>query len=297
MILNCKQTRDNSINYVKEYIEKLSHNSNVTIPCLALVRVGQDPASIKYVNSKIKACTEVGMLSQLHELSEDITQEELINKINSLNSDNTVTAILVQLPLPKHLNEDIIVNTIKPEKDVDCLTSINIGKLFSNESIISPCTPTGIVKVLKANNIDLIGKDVLIINRSLLVGKPLVELLQREDSTIQLAHRKTNYLNEKIYNSDIVITAVGKEGFIKYDFLKDLNKSLISLNRHLYIVDVSININSKQKLCGDVECNCKDDLFMLESLSNIHVTPVPGGIGLTTVSSLLENTITLYKNL
>lgn len=296
MILNCKQTRDTSIQSVKASVEELIKNNQQT-PCLALLRVGNDPASIKYVNSKIKACTEAGVLSKLHVLKDDITQEEVINKINSLNSDNEVTAILVQLPLPKHLDEDVIVNTIAPNKDVDCLTYVNIGKLFSSKDVVAPCTPTGILKVLKNNNVDLEGKDVLVINRNLLVGKPLVELLQRENATVQLAHSKTAYLKEKIYNSDIVITAAGKEGLIEFEFLKEINKYLIDLERHLYIVDVSININSQGKLCGDVEFNCKAGQDMLESLSNIHITPVPGGIGLTTVSSLLENTITLTKYL
>lgn len=295
MILNCKQTRDNSIQSVSATIKELIKNNKQT-PCLALLRVGNDPASIKYVNSKIKACTEAGVLSQLHVLSEDITQEKVINKINSLNEDNAVTAILVQLPLPKHLDENIIVNTIAPNKDVDCLTSINIGKLFSSQDVVAPCTPTGVIKVLKDNNIDLTGKDVLVINRSLLVGKPLVELLQRNHATVQLAHSKTKYLREKIYSSDIIVTAAGKEGLIEYEYLKELNEHFKCLDRHLYIVDVSINVNSLGKLCGDVEFNCKNDISVLESLSNIHVTPVPGGIGLTTVSSLLENTITLSNN-
>lgn len=296
MILNCKQTRDTSIQSVKASVEELIKNNQQT-PCLALLRVGNDPASIKYVNSKIKACTEAGVLSQLHVLSEDTTQDEVINKINSLNEDNTVTAILVQLPLPKHLDEDTIVNTIAPNKDVDCLTSVNIGKLFTSTNLIAPCTPTGIIKVIKDNNIELEGKDVLVINRSLLVGKPLVELLQRENATVQLAHSKTNFLKQKLFESDIIITAAGKEGLIEYEYLNELNEMFTKSERHLYIIDVSININSKGKLCGDVECNCKEQQYMLESLSNIHVTPVPGGIGLTTVSSLLENTITLMKNL
>lgn len=294
MILNCRQTRNNSIENIRNHIEELKLN-NKRIPALALVRVGEDPASIKYVNSKITACEEAGIISNLHILKEDITQEELINNINSLNADSNIDAILVQLPLPKHLDEDIIVNTISPEKDVDCLTSINIGKLFSSQNVVAPCTPTGIINVLKDNNIDLVGKDVLVINRSLLVGKPLVELLQRNHATVQLAHSKTKYLKEKIYSSDIIITAAGKEGLIEYEYLKELNYHFKALDRHLYIVDVSININSEGKLCGDVEFNCKKDINMLESLSNIHVTPVPGGIGLTTVSSLLENTIMLSE--
>lgn len=293
MILNCKEVADKILDEVKETVDNLLDNG--IEPTLAIIRVLGDAASEAYVRSKVKACEQTGINSYVKELEENVSMEEVISIIDDLNTDDTINAILVQLPLPAHLDEEIIVNSIANHKDVDCLSIGSIGSLFTNNDIVQPCTPQGIMSILKANKIDLSGLDVLVINRSMLVGKPLVELLQRENATVQLAHSKTNYMPEKIYESDVVITAVGKEGFIDYKTLLEYDKHFKHLGRKLYIVDVSINRNKEGKLCGDVENNCRADIDKLNSLKNIHITPVPGGVGLTTVASLLQNTIRLTK--
>lgn len=293
MILNCKEVADKILDEVTIEVSNLT--SNGITPSLVIVRVLGDTASEAYVKSKIKACDQTGIKSSVKELEENVSMEEVISIIDDLNTDDSVNAILVQLPLPKHLDEEIIINSIASHKDVDCLSIGSIGSLFTNNDIVQPCTPKGIMSILKANKIDLSGLDVLVINRSMLVGKPLVELLQRENATVQLAHSKSNYLEEKIYGSDLVITAVGKEGFIDYEMLERYDRHFGHLGRKLDIIDVSINRNSDGKLCGDVENNCKTNIDKINSLKNISITPVPGGVGLTTVASLLQNTIRLTK--
>lgn len=290
MILNCLNISEAMLSDIKNKVtnfKKLGVN-----PSLAIVRVKGDPASLTYVNSKINACKKVGIKSIVIELPENTEQDKIINLIADLNEDNNVHAILVQLPLPKHLDEGIIINSINPNKDVDCLSNSCVGDLFTGAERVAPCTPVGILEVL-GYNVDLTSKDVLIINRSMLVGKPLVELIQRCNGTPTLAHSKTMYLSEKIINSDIIITAVGKPNFIKYKDLLEWDKYLGMLDRTMYIVDVSMNRTEDGKLCGDVEYNCREHIEKINSLKNIHITPVPGGIGLTTVASLLYNTIRL----
>lgn len=294
MILDCKKTEQTILNNVKLDNELLIAKGYE--PCLALIRVLGDDASGNYVSRKTTACENTGLKHIYCEFPEDVSEETVSNKIMELNNDENVHAIILQLPLPKHLNEHKLINLIEPDKDVDCLTEKAIGRLYSGNGI-APCTPYGAIKVLETNGVDLTGKDALIINRSLLVGKPLVELLQRKNATATLAHSKTKNLKEKIMNADIVFTAVGIKNFISYDELIIMNKKLKSLNKKLYIVDISINsLGVGRKICGDIECNNTAERYKLEKLSNIYITPVPGGIGTTTVASLLDNTISLCIN-
>lgn len=293
MILECKNVAESILSSVKQEVKELIERN--IIPNLALVRVDGDDASSSYVKTKETIAKEVGISSSTYLLPNDCTNEDVMNKIYELNNDPKVHAIMLQLPLPKQLNSEELVNCIAPYKDVDCLSIASVGSLFTNNDIVQPCTPKGIMSILKYHNIDLAGKDALIINRSMLVGKPLVELLQRENATPQLAHSKTDFLKQKITENDITISAVGKPNFIKYDDLLDLDRYLRHVNRKLYIIDVSMNRNKDNKLCGDIEFNSTATRDKLKDLTNIYITPVPTGVGLTTVASLMENTIKLTK--
>ena len=194
MLLDARKIRDIKLEELKRRVEMLEEK-----PELALVRVGNDPASSKYVNNKVKMCNQVGIKSEVYHKKEDVTQEDLEFLIKMLNADNETTGILVQLPLPKHLNEDRILDLIDPKKEVDGFCNLNLGKLVRGEKASIACTPRGIITLLKENNIQLEGKDVLIINRSNIVGKPLAQLFLRENSTVTIAHSKTKNIIDKSY--------------------------------------------------------------------------------------------------
>lgn len=275
MLLSAKPYVEHKIKELKEQVDKLKIK-----PTLALIRVGNDPASIKYVNNKIKRCEEVGIKSQVHELPEHVDQKDVAKLIEKLNNDKTVTGILLQLPLPSHLDEHYLTNLIKASKDVDGFTITNTGKLSLGMDCNVACTPKGIIDLLKFYDIPIEGKDVLIISRSNIVGKPLVQLFLNENATVTVAHSKTKGLTAKVWHSDIVVTAVGKA-----DFLSDRDFA-----NGTTIVDVSINFNEEGKMCGDVT---KADVDILQRRCNI--TPVPGGIGQCTVIALLENTIKIQQ--
>lgn len=293
MILECKQIADNTLNNVKMKVEELKAKG--IEPSLALVRVLGDDASAVYVGRKESACKECNLKTQTIELPNDVTMEEIQKIIYNLNRDRNINAIMLQLPLPEHLDERDLLGAIAPTKDADCLNYASIGLMMTNDDIVQPCTPKGVMKVLKENNIELEGKNVLVINRSLLVGKPLVELLQRENATVTLAHSRTRNLFNLIERSDVIITAVGKKNFITEEQINSLTELNKSLDRHQYIVDVSINVDEQGKLNGDVALNNKANRDFIDNLPNISITPVPGGIGLTTVACLLENTIELTE--
>ena len=277
MLIDCKKTVNKIYNNID--IEVNSLKKNGINPCLAIIQVEGIDASNIYVRNKHKKCKELGIKSINCLFENTVSEETVINKIKEYNKNPLIHAIMVQLPLPKHLNTSRIINTIDPLKDADCLTAANIGNLFTNdvEDITIPCTPLGIMNILKDNNIELEGKNILIINRSMLVGKPLVELLQRENATVTLAHSKTLYIKEHIRNSDIIITATGIPNFI------DSNDA--SMYNNKVIIDVSMNRNENGKLCGDVDKKIYEREGCL-------ITPVPGGVGTTTVISLIANTIT-----
>lgn len=287
MLINCKQIAEKEL-------DKLDNNINELIakgitPHATIIRVDGDKASEKYVNNKVKKCAERNIQSSICLLPNDVTMEELLATIETANNDPNVHGIMLQLPIPKHLDAEIAINAISPLKDIDCLTTYNIGKVLEGTSVIAPCTPQGIIDILKANNIEIEGKDVLIINRSMLVGKPLAALILNENGTPIIAHSKTKDLRDKMINADIIVTAVGKANFIDRYMLNILEYE--GFNSPKFIVDVSINFNEEGKLCGDV---IRDEEFV-NSLKNVSVTSVPGGVGLTTVANLLKNTITLIN--
>lgn len=287
MLINCKQIAEKEL-------DKLDNNINELIakgitPHATIIRVDGDKASEKYVNNKVKKCAERNIQSSICLLPNDVTMEELLATIETANNDPNVHGIMLQLPIPKHLDAEIAINAISPLKDIDCLTTYNIGKVLEGTSVIAPCTPQGIIDILKANNIEIEGKDVLIINRSMLVGKPLAALILNENGTPIIAHSKTKDLRDKMIDADIIVTAVGKANFIDRYMLNILEYE--GFNSPKFIVDVSINFNEEGKLCGDV---IRDEEFV-NSLKNVSVTSVPGGVGLTTVANLLKNTITLIN--
>lgn len=276
MLLDARPIREKKIVELKERVEKLEIK-----PELALIRVGNDPASEKYVNNKSKLCEQVGVKSEVYHKSEDVTQEELEFLINLLNCDPYTTGILVQLPLPKHLDEERILNLIYPEKEVDGFSPMNLGKLVRGEEAPIACTPKGIISLLKKYEIPMKGKDVLIINRSNIVGKPLAHLFLQEDATVTIAHSKTENINRKIFEADIVVTAIGKPNYLTSSNFKP----------GATVVDVSINFDENGKMCGDVKKSDYDRLIV----KRCNITPVPGSVGIMTVLSLIEQTIEMKE--
>ena len=245
-------------------------------PCLATIVVGDNPASATYIRNKHKACEEVGILTKDHTLSNDITQEELNALIEKLNQDETVHGILVQLPLPNHLNEFNTTTQILPEKDIDGLTPTNVGLLAIGKAILIACTPSGIIEMCKYYNIELEGKNITIINRSNLVGKPLFHLLLQNNATVTTCHSKTKNLKQICLNSDIIITGVGNREIFK------LTPDMIK--QEAVVIDVATT-KYEGKLVGDT-----DFLDIIEKA--LFASPVPGGVGPMTVAMLLKNTVT-----
>ena len=259
---------------LKNAVEKL--NSENIVPCLATVLVGDDPASATYVKNKHNACEKIGIKTKDHRLPIDTTQNELDKIISDLNNDKEVHGILVQLPLPKQLNEFKTISRISPIKDVDGLTPQNVGLLAMGKSIFRPCTPSGIMEMFYYYKIDLEGKNIVMINRSNLVGKPLYHLLLQNNATVITCHSKTKNLNEYCKNADIIITAVGNRA--KFKLTSDMIK------KDAVVIDVAIS-KYEGKLVGDADY---DDIIQ----KALWVTPVPGGVGPMTVAMLLKNTVT-----
>lgn len=273
-IINGKEIAENILNNIKKEVE----NFDVK-PTLAVIIVGCDPASKVYVKNKIKKSEFLGFNSILKELPEDIQKKELLDVIKNLNNDKNVNGILLQLPLPKGLDEKDFLDEISPIKDVDGFTTYNSGKLFKGEKPYSiACTPKGIIKLLETKNINLEGKVAVVVGRSNIVGKPVANLLLQKNATVIQAHSKTKNLPEILKLADIIISATGKEEFIKGDMVKE----------GAIIIDVGITRNKNGKLTGDVD---------FESVYNkvSYITPVPGGVGPMTIATLMENTLELYK--
>lgn len=239
---------------------------------MAVVKVGEDPASAVYVRNKQKACEYVGIESVAYELKEDTTEEELLKLVDELNNDKTINGILVQLPLPKHINEDKILNAIDSTKDVDGFHPNNVGKMMVGEDTFLPCTPAGIVEILKRSDIELEGKECVVIGRSNIVGKPMSMLMLKENCTVTIAHSRTKNLKEVTKRADILIVAIGKPKFITADYVKD----------GAVVIDVGIHRNENNKLCGDVD-------FESVEPKAYAITPVPGGVGPMTVTMLMAN--------
>ncbi len=265
-------------NAVKEILSRAvtQLKSEGLIPCLATVLIGDDSASATYVKNKHNACEKIGIKTKDHKLSSETTQDELNQIIDNLNQDKDVDGILVQLPLPKHLNEFTTVSRILPLKDVDGLTPQNVGLLAIGKSILKPCTPSGIMEMFYYYKIELEGKNVVLINRSNLIGKPLYHLLLQNNATVTTCHSKTKNLKEICQTADIVITGVGDR--TKFTLTSDMIK------KDSIVIDVAIS-SQDGKLVGDADF---DDVIQKASF----VTPVPGGVGPMTVAMLLKNTVT-----
>lgn len=262
---------------VKNKVQENFINKGKEAPCLACIIVEGNSASEIYVRSKIKACEECLLSSKIVRLKENISEQELLNEIEKLNQNKAVSGILLQLPLPSHLDENKAINKIAPEKDVDCLTNPSLGALFSKTGIIAPCTATGIIKILKSENYEISGKRAVVIGRSLLVGKSVALLLEQENATVTLCHSKTQNLKEITKQADILVVAIGKQEFITNGFVK----------QGAFVIDVGIN-RTEHGIKGDVN---------FESVKNIasYITPVPGGVGPLTVACLMENTLILHE--
>ncbi len=241
---------------------------------LAVIQVGSDPASSVYVNNKKKACAYVGMESLAYELKEETSEEELLKLIDELNNKEDVQGILVQLPVPKHMNEDKIIKAIDPKKDVDGFHPQSVGALCIGQKGFVSCTPAGIIELLKRSNIEIAGKECVVIGRSNIVGKPMAVLMLRENATVTIAHSKTKDLKEVCKRADILIVAIGKPKMITSDYIKE----------GAVVIDVGIHRNKDNKLCGDVDY---DDAAPHCSA----ITPVPGGVGPMTIAMLMNNCV------
>ncbi len=247
-------------------------------PGLAVVVVGDDPASAVYVRNKHRACLEVGIESYQIELPANTTEEELFAEIDRLNKDERVNGILVQLPLPKGINEESVINRISPEKDVDAFHPANVGRIMIGNYKFLPCTPAGIIDLMDHYGIEIAGKRCVVIGRSNIVGKPMALLLTERNGTVTLCHSKTRGLDEICRQADIIVVAIGRAQFLKADMVKP----------GAVIIDVGINRLENGKLCGDVAF---DEVSEVASM----ITPVPGGVGPMTIATLLKNTLTAAK--
>ena len=245
---------------------------------LAVIIVGENPASQIYVRNKIRACERVGFHSETIRLDEHITEENLLLEIEKLNNDNNIDGILVQLPIPKHINELKVINAISAEKDVDGFHTTNIGKMMiGDETGFLPCTPAGVIQMFEEYNIDLEGKDVLVIGQSNIVGKPMTLLLINKRATVQVCNSKTKNLSEKLQKADVVVAAAGSPKLVKGSDVKE----------GVVVIDIGIN-RVDGKICGDVD-------FEEVSQKALYITPVPGGVGPMTIAMLIKNTFKSYK--
>ena len=260
------------------FIEVEELKSKNIIPTLAVVIVGNDPASKVYVKNKKKACDETGILSRSFELAEETTETELLKLIDELNNDKNINGILIQLPLPNHINEHNVLLRISPEKDVDGFHPYNVGLLNIGNALLKPCTPSGIIELLKRSSVEISGKNCVIVGRSNIVGKPISSLLLSENGTVTITHSKTKNLSDVTSNADILIVAIGKTKFITSDMIKE----------DVVIIDVGINRDGK-KLFGDVDFeDCKTKASL--------ITPVPGGVGPMTIAMLMKNCLLACKS-
>ena len=273
IILDGKMLRDKIFESLKAKLDKMQQK-----PTLAVILVGENPASQIYVRNKKKTAEKLGINSLSIEYPSDISEEELLNKIKELNSDKKVTAILVQLPLPAHINKNRIIDAILPQKDVDGLTPYNLGKLFSGEEpYVYPCTPKGILLLLDEYNIKLEGKNIVVVGRSNLVGKPVAQMLLKRNATVTMCHSHTQNLSEITKTADIIVSAVGK---------KVIGEKM--LKSDCVVIDVGIFRDENGKISGDVD-------FENVSKTAAYISPVPGGVGPMTIASLMLNTVELAR--
>lgn len=271
-IIDGKKISNEIKDELKEKVARLKNEGKEIT--LAVVLVGSDPASQIYVKNKEKACEYVGINSKTYKLSETTSEEELLKLIKELNANQAVNGILVQLPLPNHINEELIINTISPLKDVDGFHPENVGKLSIGQAGFVSCTPAGIIQLLKRYNIEIEGKNCVIVGRSNIVGKPMAMLLLRENATVTICHSRTKNLEEMTKQADILVAAIGKANFIAKEHIKE----------GAIIIDVGMNRDDNNKLCGDVDFDAVKDYVKA-------ITPVPGGVGPMTIAMLLYNCV------
>lgn len=276
MIIDGKTISLKRKDILKEKIDDLK-NQGKRVPKLVVVIVGDNQASHTYVRNKEIGCAYVGIESEIIRYDASVTQDELVSRINDLNNDDSVDGILVQLPLPKHIDGDKILDLIEPSKDVDGFHPINVAKLFLGQDGLVPCTPKGMMVLLDEINYDLKGKEVVVVGRSNIVGKPVALLCLQKDATVTIAHSRTEDLKEVCQRADVLIAAVGRAKMFNKDYVKD----------GAVVLDVGINRDENNKLCGDVDFEDVKDKAS-------YITPVPGGVGPMTIAMLLENTYQAY---
>lgn len=276
-IIDGKYVSSKIRNEIKNEIALFKSESGIE-PCLAVVQVGDNPASSVYVRNKHRGCLEVGIRSVEIKLDEQTSEEELLKKIEELNSDDSVHGILVQLPLPKHIREALIVNSITPDKDVDAFHPQNAGRIMLGGYDFLPCTPAGIMELLKHYNINVEGKECVVLGRSNIVGKPMAHLLLEKNATVTVCHSKTSELAKVTSRADVLVVAVGKPCFVRSDMVKS----------GATVIDVGINRTPDGKLVGDVDFYAVKDKVE-------YITPVPGGVGPMTITMLLKNTLIAAK--
>lgn len=263
------QIRGEIGNETKVFAEKYGR-----LPGLAVIIVGENPASKVYVRNKHRACGECGMYSEVIELPEETTEEKLLEVIDELNARAEIDGILVQLPLPRHIKESVVINRISPEKDVDVFHPVNVGRLTTGNYVLAPCTPAGVIEMLVRSGVEISGKRCVVVGRSNIVGKPLALLLLEKNGTVTVCHSRTKNLKEECLGADILVAAIGKPRFITADMVKP----------GAVVIDVGINRTEDGKLCGDV------DYEAVEPISS-YITPVPGGVGPMTITMLMKNTL------
>ena len=276
MIISGKEISTKIKDQLKEEVEQMKNKYN-RLPKLAVILVGENQASQVYVRNKERGCAYIGIDSLKITHDATFSEEELLNEIKQLNEDDTVDGILVQLPLPDHINEDKVLEAIDPSKDVDGFHPENVAKLFLGQKSLVPCTPKGMMVLLDEINYDLTGKEVVVVGRSNIVGKPMAMLLLRENGTVTVCHSHTKDLKEVCKRADILVVAIGKPKFIDDSYVKD----------GAVVIDVGIHRDENNKLCGDVDFeDVKDKVYA--------ITPVPGGIGPMTITMLLHNTLEAF---
>lgn len=278
MIINGKEISKALKAKISERVVALEEKYGRT-PNLVVVLVGDDPGSVSYVTGKAKAATEVGIRNSTLRYPDSVSEEELLSLINKLNEDDDVDGILVQLPLPAHINEDKIISAIISEKDVDGFHPENVARLWLKQPCVLPCTPKGIIKLLNSTGIEIEGKQTVVVGRSKIVGLPVAKLLLDNNATVTVAHSRTKNLGDVTRRADILVVAIGKERLIKADMIKP----------GAVVIDVGVNRDSRNgKLCGDVDFEAAQEVAS-------HITPVPGGVGPMTIACLMENTVECFE--
>lgn len=276
LLINGKKISTEIKDELKLTVEELKKQGVET--CLAVIQVGNDPASSIYVRNKKRACAYVGIESLSYELPEETTEDQLVKLVKELNENDKVHGILVQLPLPKHINADTIIRTISPDKDVDGFHPESVGRLCIGEPGFVSCTPAGIIQLLKRSGIEIEGKECVVVGRSNIVGKPMSILLLRENGTVTITHSRTKDLKEVTGRADILVVAIGKPKFITADYVKE----------GAVVIDVGMHRNEENKLCGDVDFDDVKDKVSA-------ITPVPGGVGPMTIAMLMYNCVEAAK--